>query len=180
MSLIGGIDDQKSVELYIEKLQSLSEHQISPAQKYLVAYNYINLKNRNPNKTERRKARKKFNAQKPQLKKQWSEYYSLKWPVEYADSSNQSAKSPKNFEAHHIIPINSGGVNQLWNITPLSSRNHKELHASIEEHACFSHDFFEKKFCRFALKLTLYFEKVSNKISDLQTPCFQLIRFAKY
>jgi hypothetical protein len=62
-----------------------------------------------------------------------------------------------NYQAHHTIPINAGGVNIFWNITPLNSKNHKLLHNSFEEKACFSHEFFHKKFMRFILKVQTIF-----------------------
>lgn len=62
-----------------------------------------------------------------------------------------------NYQAHHAIPINAGGVNTCWNITPLSSKNHKLLHESFEEKACFSHEFIHREFMRFILKIQMIF-----------------------
>ena len=62
-----------------------------------------------------------------------------------------------NYQAHHIIPIYAGGINVLWNITPLSKANHKILHDSIEEHACFEHSFWKQKIIRFILKIKTVF-----------------------
>ena len=64
------------------------------------------------------------------------------------------------YEAHHIVPINAGGINQWWNITPLSSKNHKLLHESIEEKACFSHDFIHQKVMRFILRIQMLFNSI--------------------
>lgn len=68
------------------------------------------------------------------------------------------------YEAHHIIPINAGGINIWWNITPLSPRNHAILHGSIEEKACFSHDFINKAFMRFLLRLQDMFLSIFENI----------------
>ena len=173
ISLIDGIDDRQSIELYLEKLQMLSIHKIDAIQKKSVTYYYINQKNRNPTQKVRHKIRNEFNSRKNFLKQQWCAYYSMKWPTEkikFSEINHEKFENPsekiKNFEAHHIIPINSGGINRLWNITPLSSANHHELHSSIEEHACFSHNRVEQKTCRLLLRAEIFAEKIFRYLKN--------------
>jgi hypothetical protein len=116
-------------------------------QERMAAGYYLHNGNRNPSKIRRHRIREEFNSRKHKLKQEWSRYYSFSWPVE----NYKGGIRP--FEAHHIIPINSGGLNKWWNIAPLSNENHKELHSSTEEHACFSHDIVEQKICRLILKI---------------------------
>jgi hypothetical protein len=150
LAFFAGIDDQTSIELYLKKLQSFSEYRIDNTQKYFVTTYYLQNKNRHPNLRHRRKIRREFSSQKKRLKQEWCAHYHLKWPLEHYQINHKTEKA---FQAHHIVPINAGGVNQWWNISPISDENHKELHASIEEHACFSHDFIQQKIWRLALKI---------------------------
>ena len=173
ISFIDGTDDRQSIELYLKKLQTLSIHKIDEIQKKSVTDYYVNQKNRNPNQNARHKIRKEFNLHKNILKQQWCVYYSIKWPTEkikISETNHENLKNPsekiKNFEAHHIIPINSGGINRLWNITPLSSANHHELHTSIEEHACFSHNAVEQKTCRLILRAEIFGEKIFRYLKN--------------
>ncbi|GHU12147.1 hypothetical protein FACS189449_05230 [Alphaproteobacteria bacterium] len=147
-----GVDDKTSIELYLRKLQSLSEYRLDNSQKHLVTSYYLQNKNRHPNVKHRHKIRETFNSQKDKLKQEWCAHYSLKWPIEhYQVTVNNKPETARAFQAHHIIPINSGGVNKWWNLSPISDGNHHELHSSIEEHACFSHNFIEQKVCRLIL-----------------------------
>ena len=159
------IDDQEAILLYTNKLQELSPHKILKAQKDWIQLFYINNTHREPLKQERHKVRKDFNKKKKQLLHQWEASYKLKWPQ--VKITKQSVPATINYEAHHIIPINSGGVNYVWNITPLSSESHKLLHQSLEEKACFSHDFLHLKFIRFVLRIRevffFYFRPYINK-----------------
>ena len=124
--LIYGTSDEESFELYINKLQSFSVHIISKEQALFVKKYYLEKSNKSPNLEERHIVRKAFNSQKRKLKKEWENYYKLPWPKIVINKEIT-------FEAHHIIPINSGGKNYWWNVTPLSSRNHKLLHETLEE-----------------------------------------------
>jgi hypothetical protein len=168
------VDDQEAIILYLDKLQELSEHKIKNEQKLSVQNFYLNNTNRDPLQKERHRIRKEFNSKKHKAKLEWEAQYKIKWPQVKITKKNASRAVDKNqkndnfvdlnfaitdreFEAHHCIPINAGGCNQWWNISPLSSRNHHLLHDSIEEKACFSHDFLHKKFMRFILKLRIIF-----------------------
>jgi hypothetical protein len=154
LSFLVGADDQKSVELYLQKLQSLSPHQLDNAQKHYVVDYYLHNSHRNPSPARRRKIRAEFNSRKHKLEQKWSSHYSLKWPEE---------TNP--FQAHHIIPINAGGENHRFNITPLSDENHREIHAPTKEHACFSHNFFEQKFYRLILNMKEMYYELTKRIS---------------
>ena len=156
-----GIDDQEAISLYIQKLQTLSEHKIQIEQIISLKKFYLRNKNRHPIKENRHRVRKEFNKQKSSLKREWQTKYGMIWPS-LVLTKKGVAKS-FSFEAHHIIPINAGGINRWWNMTPLTPRNHKILHSSMEEKACFSHDFLEKKYCRFVLKIKLKFGDVLSK-----------------
>lgn len=161
----GGTTDQESMEMYLKKLQSLSEYHIDNTQKYYVTGFYLQNKNRHPKVKHRHKIRAEFNSQKHKLKQEWSTHYSLKWPTEhYKITVNNKPETTIAFQVHHIVPINSGGVNYWWNISPLDDENHKKLHSSVEEHACFSHDIVEQKICRFALKIKEIFHELTTKI----------------
>jgi hypothetical protein len=163
LAFFDGIDDQICIELYLKKLQSLSEYRIDNTQKYFVTTYYLQNKNRHPNLKHRHKIRHEFSSQKKKLKQEWCIHYQLKWPLEHYQINN---KTQKDFQAHHIIPINAGGVNQWWNISPISDENHKELHASIEEHACFSHDFIRQKILRLILKIRESFYEFTGRIDQ--------------
>ena len=163
-----GIDDQESIDLYIQKLQTLSEHKIFIEQTEPLKKFYLRNENRHPEKEHRHLVRKEFNKQKNSLKQEWETRYSMIWPTLTLTKKGIAKKF--SFEAHHIIPINAGGINQWWNITPLSPRNHKLLHSSMEEKACFSHDFFEQKYYRFILKIkTIYQKNFENNFSKPKT-----------
>jgi hypothetical protein len=157
--LIDGVDDQKSIQLYLEKVQSLSEHRIDNKQKYLVTCYYLQNKNRHPNKEARHKIRNEFNSKKHKLKQEWCYKYKIKWPqeVNITYGNNTQKKALRDYEAHHLIPVNAGGINMVWNITPLSSKNHHLLHESLEEKACFSHDILHQRFMRFILQIETVF-----------------------
>ena len=143
---VSGTSDQESFELYIEKLQSLSLHKIKTEQKSLVSKFYLTNDNRHPEKEIRHKIRKVFNQKRQELKQHWELEYLINWP---------RVISSKNivFEAHHIVPIAAGGINEWWNISPLPSKNHKLIHDSLEEQACFSHNFIKQRIVRFILRL---------------------------
>jgi hypothetical protein len=72
-----------------------------------------------------------FNSRKHKLEHDWNAHHSLQWPTEKS----------RRCQAHHIVPICAGGLNQWWNLSPMTNENHKKLHASTEEHACFSRNF---------------------------------------
>ena len=152
------IDDQEAIYLYLNKLQSLSEHKIQKEQKSLVQSFYLNNKNRDPLQEERHEIRREFNSKKHKLKTEWEHRYRLKWPqVRITKKTDVADIANTEFQAHHVVPINAGGVNFWWNISPLTSKNHNLLHDSFEEKACFSHDFLHKKFMRFILKIQTAF-----------------------
>ena len=165
LSLIDGTNDTESIKMYMEKLQTLSEHRIDSVQEQFVVWNYVHEKNRHPNQEKRLKTRREFSKMKKELKQQWCDHYKMQWPTEMKITSS-GEKITKNFEAHHIIPINAGGVNRMWNLTPLSNENHHELHSSIEEHACFSHDSLEKKSCRVALRIKIFAKDLWKQIEN--------------
>lgn len=152
-----GIDDSEAIDLYIQKLQSLSEHKIHTNQIMSVKNFYLHNDNRHPPKEHRRLTRHKFNKQKSELKQKWEAQYNMVWPK--LTITKKGATKSLAFEAHHIIPINAGGINCWWNITPLSPRGHKLLHSSMEEKACFSHNLFEQKCLRFVLKIEGLYKK---------------------
>ena len=146
--LVLNIDDQQAILLYLDRLQELSEYNIDGWQRMQVQTFYLHNQNKNPVKRERRRVRKEFNAQRYQLRQEWEMNYNLEWPKVEVERSRMKTLL---YEAHHIIPINAGGINQWWNITPLSSENHKLLHGTLEEKACFSHDIVRQRFIRFVL-----------------------------
>ncbi|MDR1334329.1 MAG: hypothetical protein LBJ71_03860, partial [Holosporaceae bacterium] len=92
-----GVDDETSVELYLQKMQELSIHHIDNTQKYLITTYYLQNKNRHPPKPHRRKIRREFSSMKQRLRQEWSLHYSLEWP-----------RAVGYFQAHHVIPINAG------------------------------------------------------------------------
>lgn len=155
------LNDQQAIQLYVDKLQQLSIHKLSQRQKTWVKDFYLSDHNDAPLKAERHQTRHNFNKQKSKLIREWETHYSLKWPqmkiTKRANNRHELQFATINFEAHHIVPINAGGVNVMWNISPLSSKNHKLLHESMEEKACFSHDYFHRKFIRFILNLKVVF-----------------------
>ena len=131
--------------------------------------------NNDPQKYERRKIRAAFNKQRNLLKQQWENYYRLKWPQEksYAIGTKTSKPATQKiikkvhfnnvaYQAHHVIPINAGGINQVWNISPMAAKNHKLLHASIEEKSCFSHGFIHRNIMRFLLRIKIAFLALFN------------------
>jgi 5-methylcytosine-specific restriction endonuclease McrA len=149
-----GIDDKASFNLYLRKLRNLSEYTLDSTQKYLVIHYYGQNYNKHPNKIRRNRVRAEFNTHKRQLQSKWSAHYAKPWP------------SKKHFHMHHIVPINAGGPNAWWNVTPLSEDNHRELHASLEEHAAFSHNAMEKKSCRLLLKIREKIREFLEKTID--------------
>jgi 5-methylcytosine-specific restriction endonuclease McrA len=165
LALFDGVDEKTSIELYLQKLQGLSVYHIDSTQKSLVACYYLQNKNRIPHKEHKQKVRKEFASRKHKLRQEWSAHYSLKWPM----------NATNHFQAHHIVPINSGGVNKWWNISPISDKKHSKLHSSIEEHACFSHNLIERKTCRLVLKIKEIFCKFVDFLSrnSVLTRCGQ-------
>lgn len=157
------LDDQQAIQFYVDKLQQLSIHRLSQYQKLWIQNFYLNDHNDAPLKAKKRQTRHKFNQRKKQLIREWEAHYSLKWPqiklTKRVKNRHELQASTINFEAHHIIPINAGGINVMWNISPLSSKNHKLLYESMEEKACFSHDYFHKKFIRFILNVKDVFSR---------------------
>ena len=165
--LFMGIDDGEAIDLYIQRIQSLSEHKIHTDQITHVKSFYLRNNNRHPSQKHRHRVRHDFNSQKSGLKQKWEMQYNMIWP-KLTITKKGTAKNFA-FEAHHIIPINAGGINYWWNITPLSPRGHKLLHSSMEEKACFSHNLFEQKYLRFVLKIeTLYKKNFKNYFPNLK------------
>ena len=154
--LFTGVTEEEAIELYMNKLHLVSVHIISKEQTLFVKKYYLENSNKSPNLEERHIVRKEFNQQKKKLKKEWENYYKIPWPKIVISKEIT-------FEAHHIIPINSGGQNYWWNITPLSTRNHKLLHETLEEKGCFSHNFIEKKIVRFVLRIKMLIEPIFRK-----------------
>ena len=150
------VTEEEAMELYMNKLQSVSVHIISKEQTLIVKKYYLENSNKSPNLEERHIERKEFNQQKKKLKKDWENYYKIPWPKILINKEIT-------FEAHHIIPINSGGKNYWWNITPLSTRNHKLLHETLEEKGCFSHKFIERRIIRFILRIKMIIEPIFKK-----------------
>lgn len=161
-----GVNDDESIDLYLQKLQVLSEHTIKAEQQQFVREFYYYNQYRHPLRDERHKVRREFNSKKQKLKQEWETKYRIVWPKSKITSSHPPIKNmvmivkESPYEAHHIVPINAGGINQWWNITPLSSKNHKLLHESIEEKACFSHDFIHQKVMRFILRIQVLFNGI--------------------
>ena len=152
-----GIDDGEAIDLYIQKLQSLSEHKIHANQIISVRNFYLHNNDRHPSQEQRHSVRHEFNKQKSGLKQKWEAQYHMIWPK--LTITKKGVTKSLSFEAHHIIPINAGGINYWWNITPLSPRGHKLLHSSVEEKACFSHNLFEQKCLRLVLKIQILYGK---------------------
>jgi len=165
--IFAGIDDGEAIDLYIQKLQSVSEHKIHTDQIMSVRNFYLHNSNRHPSKECRHMTRREFNKQKSSLKQKWEAQYSMVWPR--LTITKKGVTKELSFEAHHIVPINAGGINYWWNLTPLSPREHKLLHSSNEEKACFSHNLFEQKYLRFVLKIeTLYKKNFKNYFPKLK------------
>ena len=141
-----GTNDEESFGFYIDELQTLSVHKINSKQKDLLTSFYIQNDNRNPDQYHRHQMRKIFNQKRRGLKQGWEFEYHIKWPHVVSNKITT-------FEAHHVIPINAGGVNMWWNISPLLPRNHKLIHDSLEEQACFSHNIFKRQVLRFILRV---------------------------
>ena len=141
-----GTNDEESFGLYINKLQSLSIHKIDSRQKNLLTKFYIQNDNRNPNKYHRHQMRKIFNQKRRGMKQDWEVEYHIEWPHIVSNKTTT-------FEAHHVVPINAGGINVWWNISPLLPKNHKLIHESLEEQACFSHNVLKRQFLRFVLRI---------------------------
>lgn len=146
-----GTGDEESINLYMKKLQVLSEHKINPDQRYKVKRFYLENKNRHPELSERKAVRAKFNSLRPYLRKQWSDQYKMIWPLITISKKNRIIN--QSFQAHHIVPINAGGINKWWNLTPLTPSAHKVLHSSLEEKACFAHNAIELHCYRFLLRI---------------------------
>lgn len=167
--IFGSLDDHEAISLYLEKLQTLSDHKISIEQKLMVSDFYCANRVRHPTKALRHATRKNFNSKKKKLKTEWELEYKLKWPKIFSYSQMQISKAivseNKDYEAHHIVPINAGGVNVWWNISPLTSENHGYLHKSIEEKACFSHDLVQQKILRLLLRIKCLLFSLYKKIS---------------
>ena len=141
-----GTNDKDSFELYIDKLQSMSIHKINNKQKNFLTTFYVQNDDKNPDQYHRHQTRKIFNQKRKLLKHEWEIEYLIKWPHIVSEKTTT-------FEAHHIVPINAGGINMWWNISPLLPRNHKLIHDSIEEQACFSHNILKRQLLRFILRI---------------------------
>ncbi|MDR3179616.1 MAG: HNH endonuclease [Holosporaceae bacterium] len=165
----GCVDDQKSIELYLQKLQSLGLYRLDNFQERYVVHYYLRNQDRHPNLSRRHRVRAEFNAKKRQLKQEWCAHYAVKWPTE-TQRITPKGNSPTavDFQAHHVIPINAGGINHWWNIWPISDRNHKKLHASLEERACFAHDILEQKIYRLILKIREIFYEFGEKLTNFK------------
>ena len=85
------VDDKEAIVLYMNKLQSLSDHKIRNNQKMSVQNFYLN---NDPQKYERRKIRAAFNKQRNLLKQQWENYYRLKWPQEKSYAIGTKTSKP--------------------------------------------------------------------------------------
>ena len=166
--LCGTTTDYESIDLYLQKIQSLSEHQLTPQQKSYIVQFYLSNPDMHPNSRKRHKIRDDFNKRKSHLKQEWSNVYKITWPTQLTIRYGSIKKV--DFDAHHIVPINAGGVNKWWNITPLESKNHTSIHNSTEEQACFSHDPLFKKFARFILKLRILLQKTTHQIPPRLIP----------
>lgn len=180
--IFGGVNDKEAINLYLHELQTLSDHRIKQDQIQHIKFFYKSNRNKDPLREERHKVRHEFESKKRRLKSQWESKYSLSWPsikksrqpsmlenkkgvfsVKRVFNENLPIIKESAYEAHHIVPINAGGINVWWNITPLSPRNHAILHESIEEKACFSHDIIHRTIMRFLLRLQCMFQEIFGK-----------------
>ena len=150
------LDDQYFFDLYLQRLQGLVEYKISPDQIELLKDFYINNDDNNPSLIRRNKLKEEYNKKKSILIKEWEYKYARKWPTYNVEEGGILKIKP--MTAHHIILRESGGVNEWWNIAPLSVGHHMIIHqCSAEEKACFSRDSVEREFFRIFLKIkTLY------------------------
>ncbi|MCR5224714.1 MAG: HNH endonuclease [Alphaproteobacteria bacterium] len=60
-------------------------------------------------------------------------YLVRRWCKEYGIDKNAWPKEgTRECHAHHIIPLKFGGLNEWWNIVPLYSQVHREIHSEID------------------------------------------------
>lgn len=149
--------EQYFFDLYLQKLQELVEYTISPDQIELLKAFYVNNDDKNPSSDRRKKIKEEFYQKKSALIEEWKHKYAREWP-NYSIEEKEGMSKVKSMTAHHIIPREAGGINEWWNIAPLSMGHHMIIHqCSAEERACFSRDFVEREFFRIFLKIkTLY------------------------
>lgn len=76
--------------------------------------------------------RARFN--KGRVKEQGSrEYLVRKWCEEYGINRDAWPKEgATEYHAHHIIPLQFGGLNKWWNIVPLRGQVHREIHSEVD------------------------------------------------
>lgn len=148
--------DQYFFDLYLQRLQKLVEYEISSDQIELLKDFFINNEDKNPSYDRRNELKKEYNKKKSILIQKWEYKYARKWPTYNVEEGGILEIKP--MTAHHIILRESGGVNEWWNIAPLSAGQHMMIHqCSAEERACFSQDSVEREFFRIFLKIkTLY------------------------
>lgn len=155
------IDEAEAFAQYLNKLKLLLTNfkdekiVLSDEQVRRVTEFFKNNTNRIVFSSQIKVVRQEYNDQKLDLQKEWSEQCGVEWP-----NSNVTT-------LHHIVPINSGGVNVWWNSIPMFIGDHKVLHSTPEEKACFSHKDFEKKCCRIFLNfIKNHYPENSKKIQD--------------
>ena len=53
-----------------------------------------------------------------------------KWKIVRSFERYDGRRWHKTMQAHHIIPLKHGGVNEWWNLTPVSAQQHRRIECS--------------------------------------------------
>lgn len=72
------------------------------------------------------RAKREYESQRERLREEWSRFYEIMWPRD---------ELGRNYELHHIIPLEFGGPNNIRNIIPLRFSDHRQkgvgLHSTV-------------------------------------------------
>lgn len=116
-------DLEKVTEEYFKDVRDKSEFADTIPEK---PFEISDLKKISPE--ERAEMREEFNSKREQLREEWEIATGREWPRYkedvYSANGNLIRKAGDYYDAHHVLPLEVGGKNEVSNITPL----HAEVH----------------------------------------------------
>ena len=126
----------KDFQNYIKKIEDYSTSKILADQLDKVNEFLVENKIEPISPEENRKKRIEFANNKNSFIKKWERENGKEWPRYSEDlideKGNVIRKKGDLYDAHHIIELKYGGLNESWNITPISADKHKQLHKDEE------------------------------------------------
>lgn len=120
------LETRDKVNLYLNDIENITNRKMTSEQRELIT-DYINHnKIYRLDKEEHEQHRKRFNAKRKLLRREWEKKTGQAWP-KYQEDVYQNGKIYRMrgqcYDAHHIIELSFGGPNVWYNLFPAASPN---------------------------------------------------------